>query len=122
MDPEKRAFLAAIEADRYDWTTRKVFADWLEEHGEDDEAAIHRRWTPEKESEAEEYLSRFADECEMDYETLLEQAKNEGGLYLGSDTPDIAYDLTDFWRHYEVVTDSVVPDAKRESFHVSCAC
>lgn len=47
MEPEKEAFLKAITADRYDQTTRWAFADWLEEHGYDDEAQEQRLWTRE---------------------------------------------------------------------------
>ena len=33
MQDEMKAFLKAIQADRYDEITRRVFADWLEETG-----------------------------------------------------------------------------------------
>ncbi len=55
MDEERQAFLDAIAADRYDQTTRLVFADWLNEHGLDDEAEVQRQWTPEKQR-AEDWL------------------------------------------------------------------
>lgn len=42
-------------------------------------------------------------------------------IHLGYDTPDAVYEKReDFWKHYEVVTDSKVPDHQATFF--SCAC
>ncbi len=59
---EKEAFLSAIQKDRYDQTTRLVFADWLEENGFDDDALFQRKWTP-KYQKAEDWLRDFAGKC-----------------------------------------------------------
>ncbi len=56
---EREAFVAAIKKDPYDQTTRLVFADWLEEHGEDDESLFQRNWTPEYQR-SENYLRGYA--------------------------------------------------------------
>lgn len=61
-DREKERFLQAIAEDRYDQSLRLVFADWLEEHGLDDEALVQRQWTREKQ-EAEDWLRDFAERC-----------------------------------------------------------
>lgn len=55
-------FQKAIEANPYDASLRLVFADWLEEKGEDDTATWHRTWTPERQK-AEEWMKEFADKC-----------------------------------------------------------
>lgn len=57
---EREAFERAIAADRYDQDTRRVFADWLDENGFDDEAAFQREWTP-RWQEAEDWLKGFAE-------------------------------------------------------------
>jgi uncharacterized protein (TIGR02996 family) len=59
QDKERAAFLKAIADDPYDEDTRKVFADWLEEFGFDDEAVFQRAWTPEWQR-AEDRLKEFA--------------------------------------------------------------
>jgi uncharacterized protein (TIGR02996 family) len=41
---DRQAFQAAIEADPLDHLLRCVFADWLDERGESDEADRQRRW------------------------------------------------------------------------------
>lgn len=62
-DAEKLAFLKALELDRYDRTTRLVFADWLEEKGYDDEAVEQRRCSTEEWEEADRWMVNFADKC-----------------------------------------------------------
>lgn len=59
MSPEQQAFLDAIREDPADAATRYAYADWLDEHGFDDEAAFARRWTPERHAEAGAWLERF---------------------------------------------------------------
>src|SRR5438477_6621276 len=101
LQREKKAFEDAISADRYDGDTRKVFADWLEENGYDDEAVLQRSWTPEKQR-AEDWLLDYATECAMTYEELIEAAKNYldtgDGYCLGDMTPDIVFSgAAEFW-------------------------
>jgi uncharacterized protein (TIGR02996 family) len=132
---EKAAFEEAIEENPYDGTTRKVFADWLEEHGFDDEAVIQREWTPEKMRAAEEWLEKFAAECawveweRLTTEKLLEAANAylDAGewLCLSYDTPEIALSnsgMDQFWQHFMVVTGRPVPSAKREARFIHCSC
>jgi uncharacterized protein (TIGR02996 family) len=138
---EKAAFEQAIEENPYDATTRKVFADWLEENGFDDEAVIQREWTPEKMHAAEAFMDDYAaqlsedpDEEELksrifDREELLEIAhmcldgEKYAGIGLGFQTPDIVWEKRrEFWEHFMVLTGRPVPDDKREATFVSCAC
>lgn len=60
---EKVAFLAALAADRYDQTTRLVFADWLDENGLDDEAMEQRRCATPEWEKAARWLESFATKC-----------------------------------------------------------
>src|SRR6188472_327361 len=48
------AFLKALADNEDDTTTRLVYADWLDEHGEHEEADRQRRWPA-----AKEWLVRF---------------------------------------------------------------
>jgi uncharacterized protein (TIGR02996 family) len=124
---EKEMFLAALRANRHDAITRKIFADWLEEYGEDDLAVIHRRWTPAKEHAAEAWLRHYAAECEMSYEELIDAARryiaNGAGYCVGVMTPDIVFDgAGEFWEHFDVVTDSDVAPKRRGETFIHCAC
>jgi uncharacterized protein (TIGR02996 family) len=130
---EKAAFEKAIEEDPYDGTTHKVFADWLEEHGFDDEALLQREWTPEKMRAAEKWMKEYAAACsEPDYYELTVEKLIDGahryldtgaGLCIGIDTPDVVYDSSeDFWVHFMVLTGRPVPSEKRGEVFIHCAC
>jgi uncharacterized protein (TIGR02996 family) len=125
-EKEKKAFEDAIRADRYDGVTRKVFADWLEENGYDDEAVVQRSWTPEKQR-AEDWLREYGAECEMYYEELIEVANNfldKGhGYTLSFDTPDIVFSgAEDFWDHFALATGRKDAEAHRGEVFFRCAC
>ena len=45
---EREAFLEAIAANQDDTLIRLVFADWLDEHGEPEEAERQRQWPEAK--------------------------------------------------------------------------
>lgn len=69
VERQRQGFLKALLKDEDDAVTRAVYADWLEEHGEDDEAQRQRDWPA-----AKEWLVSFARECG---ETNI--AKESGG-------------------------------------------
>jgi uncharacterized protein (TIGR02996 family) len=141
-DQEKAAFEQAIAENPYDDVTRKVFADWLEEHGFDDEAVLQREWTVEKHKDAVAFMERYADllseapyEDESDnrsYEVTAAEvlAAAHGcldgsgyGIGLGFDTPDEVWEYREaFWQHFMVLTGRPVPEGRRGDTFVSCAC
>lgn len=47
---DQRAFEDALDADSFDWTTRAVYGDWLEEHGQPELAAAQRWMVEHKEA------------------------------------------------------------------------
>ena len=59
----RQAFQDALAKDRCDQTTRLVFADWLEEHGFDDDAVEQRRCTTDEWVRAARWLEDFAKRC-----------------------------------------------------------
>ncbi len=127
-EPEALRFLTALDTDRYDKVTRMVFADWLEEHGYDDEAVFQRSWTRQWQ-EARDHLVLCAAECRITYDELLEAAtahlEGEGGedeatLFLGIDIPGIMDDTETFWRAYQTVTGRETGGDRGGFF--SCAC
>jgi uncharacterized protein (TIGR02996 family) len=124
----RKAFLDAIKADPYDLKTRKIFADWLDEFGDDrdgDLAVEQRTWTKEKQ-DAIVWLADYARHLDMSYEELLQVANdyvNHGeGHCLPFDTPDCVYTENDeFWQRLELATGKKVADKKKHPFF-SCAC
>jgi len=120
------AFTKALEANRYDEATRKVFADFLEENGYDDEAVAQRKWTREWQ-ESVDWITDFAaklhphwephykadyDEDEpkgMSYEEFMKEAEKAGragdAIYFNFDTPNVCYEQADeLMKHYRIVT------------------
>jgi uncharacterized protein (TIGR02996 family) len=148
VELEREAFLRAIEDNPLDPNPRHVYADWLDERGEYDEANEQRRWTEEMlesrqrivkiaegiRMEANSWLEDCLGEDEdqdqyaFDYDLLMEAAtyylKSGDCRYLPFQTPDDCYSGTvmeEFWRHYKVVTGADVEEGKSDGFF-RCAC
>lgn len=58
----EQAFYNAFQASPEDEAPRKIFADWLDEHGRHEEATYYRRWTYEIEL-SKQWLEIFASKC-----------------------------------------------------------
>ncbi len=122
---ERKAFLLGIEEDPYDLVVRKIFADWLEQHDELEEADKQRNWTEEKQK-ALEYLDEFGSEVDMTGEALLEAAlvyQRTGEMVCrGEYHPDIVYEGREkLWEAVSTLTGEEIPEEKRNSFF-RCAC
>lgn len=137
---QRRGFEARLAADPYDETTHKVFADWLEEHGLDDEAAWQRSWTAERQR-AEEWLREFAGRCgtanwdgrPITYEDVIDAGRRyveSGGndwftQYGSQDAPELMWhDATreEYWRCWELVTGKKASGELRDGSPFSCSC
>jgi uncharacterized protein (TIGR02996 family) len=109
-EPDKNLFEEMIRADRYDRVTRLIFADWLEEHGHDDEAVVQRSWTIEKQL-AEDWLTGYAQEHNLAYADLIRAAHHflDTGEtnYVGVEVANVLFDPSrreEFWRRFETAT------------------
>lgn len=98
---DRESFEAALQANKWDGSLHHVYADWLEEHGFDTEAAYHHQWTKERQ-EAEDWLRDFAEKCGMtctnyggrydQYKELLEKwerGKRKGRKPTYDDVPEV---------------------------------
>jgi uncharacterized protein (TIGR02996 family) len=73
MTADEQAFRNAMAAAPDDEAPHRVLADWLDEHGREEEAAYHRRWTVEV-RDAERWIAKFAEHAELDYDTVVRAA------------------------------------------------
>jgi uncharacterized protein (TIGR02996 family) len=74
---ERDAFLKALAENEDDTMTRLVYADWLEERGEHEEADRQRKWPA-----AKEWLVRFCrDHCDPSDENLDSEGPNDANPY-----------------------------------------
>ncbi len=143
---ERDAFLKALAENEDDNLTRSVYADWLDDHGEYDEAERQRQWPA-----AKAWLVRFCREID---EEGSEEEIDEGNPYsyigityaklvrLGHKAVEEAdegrvvldcganQDLADalranareFWRCWSAVTGVPVPAAAEGKSFFGCSC
>lgn len=136
---DRQAFLAAIEAEPLNHLLRCIFADWLDERGESDEADRQRAWVG-----AFEYLLNNFLDCYVEYgeeedrePTSFADAMKEieywqtsltedGGIcFADTESPLKLYDMADrneFYRNLEIVTGVKVTPESRERASFRCAC
>ena len=126
MHPERQAFIDHLRDHPLDRDTRNIYADWLSDHGMDDESQAQREWDRRR-HDAEEFLGYFAAACDMSLDELLQAADEaangeEWGVTLPFDTPDIVYAENDrFWECYRIYRDAQV-EARRQRPFISCSC
>jgi uncharacterized protein (TIGR02996 family) len=151
LEEMKEGFQRAIQENPYDEVNHRAYSDWLEENGFDEEAEIQRRWTKEKQKEAEEFLDNYAKSLssypdyyeeeegrgrEVTVEELIETGranlgipKDKDGYRYGKDRIHLNFDTPgrvwsnreEFWKHFSVVTGIPVEDGYDVTF-VSCSC
>lgn len=138
---DRQAFLAAIGTKPLDHLLRCVFADWLDEHGEVEEATRQREWVGAYEYllknfvhpyEEDDYVDDEREEVpppgaaidEINYwqQSLVEQ----GGVCFGTDqAAQNTYDdagRNEFCRNLEIVTGTKISSEIRDRAAFRCAC
>jgi uncharacterized protein (TIGR02996 family) len=137
---ERNAFLKALAENEDDTVTRLVYADWLDDHGEHEEADRQRKWPS-----AKEWLVQFCRdhnpapddedpyERVIPYEELLElgwQAvagadEERFGFHCGNNETmcnALRDNRREFWENWSVVTGIPVSPDVEDKGYFSCAC
>lgn len=131
LSDEETVYVGQLIADPTDYTTRQVYADWLEDHDRPEDADFQRGISPRAWQEAGDYLHGYHERLSYaraygyppgdpgldprDYnppfwfEEMLDGAHShlDGGygLTLPFDTPNFVYEEVDtFWQHFAVYT------------------
>lgn len=135
----REAFLKALEADPLDSLSRSAYADWLEENGEDDEAARQRAWVDSYHLLAY-YVDPYADEVDEDcpeprprvYSEVMAEVAfwreyvQKGDICFGSNRAQDELQIHEkkeaFWRAFEVITGVRPPEKLRTQEWYKCAC
>ena len=118
------AFQKAIAENPYDRKTRLVFADWLEEHGLDDEAHEQRSWSKTKQ-EAEDWLRNFAPEINMTYQELLlngDQILTGNFCLYGDVIHEMEIGWPEFKKYWCILKGIGEPTMGSEETRFSCVC
>jgi uncharacterized protein (TIGR02996 family) len=122
---ERRAFLAEIALAPDDELPHKIYADWLEKHGEIEEAKKHREWSHDKAS-AEDWLRHYAKRvCPYDdenaYERFMDRVKEGDIFYHGKHChySGEVEDADELYRRLSIVLGRQVGEG---SFTFSCSC
>lgn len=132
---EREAFLKVLEKNEDDEPARMAYADWLDEHGEHEEAERQRKW-----SAAKAWLMAFceknnppADEDDetwiIDYAALLELGReafeHENGISCGNNMEmcdALRNEADEFWKQWSIVTGTPLPADLESISSFSCAC
>jgi uncharacterized protein (TIGR02996 family) len=137
---ERIAFLEEIKNDPENTSVRAIFADWLDEHDEPEQADFYRSWTLEAYKEGKEYLEDLAlriteegkdyhedGDYEFTYDKLLEGLKKAfesyDSTYLNFQTPDFLYEEREkMWEAFSVVTSQRVKEDAKSNSPFRCGC
>ncbi len=143
MDDIEASFLEAIKNSPRDFATRKVYADFLEDRDQIEEADEQRTWDDAKQDlvEAEEWFEKFGrkwgvpverliDAGKKYYEYMLEDEWDRGSLFFSScDNDEVSVQMAKpsvretYWKHWRVITKIPVPPEHRGgSIVFSCSC
>ena len=133
---ERTAFLKALAENEDDTRVRLIYADWLDEHGEHEEADRQRKWPA-----AKAWLVQFcrdnnpSPDEEDPYEWVISYAElielGRGAVQGGHDfscgnnmsmCDALRDNYREFWRNWSVVTGIPLPPDLEEVSRFRCAC
>src|SRR5690242_14983601 len=129
---ERDRFLKALAENEDDTTTRLVYADWLDEQGEHEEADRQRKWPAAKEW-LRELCGTEDDDVDGYYigvNPLIREdrrALQDGSLIVDcGDNEDMCdrlrQDCREFWHMVCIVTGLPLPEGYAENSRFGCSC
>ena len=137
---ERKTFLDALNKNEDDITTRLVYADWLDEQGEHDEADRMRKWpaakawlvkfceenNPRPEYETDEWVIDYATLLDLGREAVGRKDADQGLWFSCGNNMEMMNSLyanrAEFWENWSIVTGIPVPPDAGERSGFSCAC
>jgi uncharacterized protein (TIGR02996 family) len=136
---ERNAFLEALAQNEDDTQTRLVYADWLDEQGEHEEADRQRRWraakewlvefcrdhNPPPEEESEEWVISYEVLLDLGREAVEQADKGWFGFSCGNNMTmcdGLRANTREFWENWSVVTGIPLPAGSERRGDFSCAC
>ena len=125
-------FLKALEQNEDDTPTRLVYADWLDDRGEHEEADRQRKW-PAAKAWLREFCGEEDDDADAYYigvNTLIRGARSaleDGSLIVecgaNQDMCDrLRQDCREFWHKVSIVTGLPLPEGYAEKSRFGCSC
>ena len=138
---QRDAFLKALADNEDDSTTRLVYADWLDEQGEHEEADRQRKWPAAKAwlvqfcrdhnppadeaEESEEWVISYEELIELGRQTVEEADESGLGLHCGNNMEmcdALGENSREFWKNWSIVTGMPLPPDAEDRCYFSCAC
>jgi uncharacterized protein (TIGR02996 family) len=137
---ERDAFLKALAEDEDDTTTRLVYADWLDDHGEHEEADRQRKWTPAKawlvqfckdnnpaedEEDPYEWVISYEELLRLGREAVEGADKDGFGFSTGNNMTmcdALRANSLEFWKNWSIVTGIALPPDVESKSGFGCAC
>jgi uncharacterized protein (TIGR02996 family) len=133
------AFLKALADNEDDTTTRMVYADWLDENGEHEEADRQRKWpaakawlvrfcqvhNPDPGDDTEEWVISYKDLLESGREALEQTDEGEVEVVCGNNmsmSHALQRSCREFWKNWSIVTGIPLPPDIEDRSYFSCAC
>jgi uncharacterized protein (TIGR02996 family) len=136
---QRKAFLKALSKNEDDTATRLVYADWLDEQGEHEEADRQRKWpaskewlvqfcrehNPPDEDDPDEWFISYQQLLELGREAVEEANGGEVGFSCGNNmamSEALQDNTREFWKHWSIVTGILLPPDVEDRSYFSCAC
>lgn len=129
---ERDCFLKALKENEDDISTRLLYADWLDDQGEHEEADRQRKW-PAAKAWLREFCGEEDDEADAYYlgvNALIREARralDDGSLIVDCGANQamcdrLRQDCREFWLKVSVVTGLSLPERYAETSRFGCAC
>jgi uncharacterized protein (TIGR02996 family) len=138
---ERKKFLKALAKNEDDTTTRMVYADWLDDQGEHEEADRQRKWPAakawlvqfcrdhnppaEEAEESEEWVISYEELLELGRQAVEGAGESGFGLHCGNNMEmcdALGENVREFWENWSIVTGIPLPPDVEEKSYFRCAC